>query len=169
MQRSPDSGTVDLTRTRIRLRAGLTFRPQLYGEDVYYHMEVPSRSEFFRIGYGIRLCVAADGRTSFSEALALTARAQGAAAFTQTQALALYQWLLDQDLAEFSDDADAPEHEAAPRPRQHWLQKLNPFWVRVPLGRPDTRAAESVFRMAAVTAGHAARRRADGRGRYSAV
>ncbi|MEO2015326.1 MAG: hypothetical protein ABGZ53_13230, partial [Fuerstiella sp.] len=43
-----------------------------------------------------------DGRTTFCEWLAITARTQGAAAFSQQQALSLYSWLLERGIVEFA-------------------------------------------------------------------
>ncbi|MEZ6129750.1 MAG: efflux RND transporter periplasmic adaptor subunit [Planctomycetaceae bacterium] len=135
----PDTSTVDLTRTRLTLRVDVTFRPQIYGTETWYHIELPSKSQFFRIGYHEYVFVSLlDGQTTFSEALALTARTLGASALSQEQALSLYEWLLETDIASFSDGVRDPASQHKLKHRTAGiLQKLNPFWIRIPLGRPD--------------------------------
>jgi len=140
MQSAPDSSTVDLTRTRIALRDDVTFRPQVYGQETWYHIELPAKSQFFRIGYHEYVFVSLlDGQTTFSEALALTARTLGASAFTQEQALSLYEWLLESEIASFCESAADSASDNKPKHRTAGiLQKLNPFWIRLPFGRPDS-------------------------------
>lgn len=136
---APDASTVDLTRTRLRLCEEVVLAPQLYGEETYYHIEVPSKSQFYRIGFAEYVFVSLlDGTTSFCEALALTARALGASAFAEPQAMSMYTWLLEHNIAFFADDDPAANTkvEAPPNAAQA-LQKLNPFWIRIPFGRPD--------------------------------
>ena len=79
-----------------------------------------------------------DGDSTFSEALALTARTQGATAFSQEQALSLYQWMLETNLATFTDGGPQSTEQSSPQKKAAgFLQKLNPFWIRIPFGRPD--------------------------------
>lgn len=139
MHSAPDQATVDLTRTIVRLRDDLVFSPQVYQEEIWYHLELPSGAQFYRIGYHEYVFLSLlDGRTSFSQALALTARSQGASAFSQEQALALYQWLLESEIATFENAASPDSLEkASKRSPSRILQALNPFWIRIPLGRPD--------------------------------
>lgn len=139
MHSVPDASTVDLARTKIRLRDDVTFCPQLHGDDLFYHMELPSKSQYFRIGYVEYVFLSLlDGRTTFSEALALTARTQGATAFSQEQALTLYQWMLETKLAVFADGSpQSADNASTEKKTAGFLQKLNPFWIRIPFGRPD--------------------------------
>lgn len=134
-----DTSTVDLTRTRIRMCDDVTFSPQVYGDEAFYHIELPSRSQFFRIGYIEYVFLSLlDGRTTFSEALAITARTQGATAFSQQQALSLYEWALTTELATFADAAARPKENApSKKGAAEIIQKVNPFWIRIPFGRPD--------------------------------
>jgi putative peptide zinc metalloprotease protein len=79
-----------------------------------------------------------DGDSTFSEALALTARTQGATAFSQEQALSLYQWMLETNLATFTDGGPQSTEQSSPQKKAAgFLQKLNPFWIRIPFGRAD--------------------------------
>ncbi len=139
MRNALDASTVDLARTKIRLRDDVTFCPQLHGNDVFYHIELPSKSQYFRIGYVEYVFLSLlDGQTTFSEALALTARTQGATAFSQEQALSLYQWMLESKLAVFADGGpQAPDGTSEQKKAAGFLQKMNPFWIRIPFGRPD--------------------------------
>lgn len=139
MRASLDRSTVDLTRTRIKLRADITFRPQTYDGKTWYHIEVAAKSQYYRIGFTEYVFVSLlDGNTTFCEALALTARAQGAEALPRQQALTLYTWLLENEIAVFSDK-DVPEWSAAKKPQglSGILPKVNPFWIRLPFGRPE--------------------------------
>lgn len=142
MHRAPDASTVDLTRTRIRIRDDVGFSPQVYGKETFYHIELSSSSQFYRVGYVEYVFLSLlDGKTTFSEALALTARTQGATAFSQEQALSLYEWALESELATFADEI-APAGGGSPKKTKtgaaKFLQKLNPFWIRIPFGRPDS-------------------------------
>jgi putative peptide zinc metalloprotease protein len=142
MQGLPDISTVELTRTRLKLRDDLLFIPQRYGAETFYHVEVSTTSEFYRIGYPEYVFVSLlNGRTSFAEALAVTSQKLGAGSLNQFQAMTVYSWLLDNGLASFSD-ADAAASGAASSVRlagssERWWKKLNPLWIKVPLGRPE--------------------------------
>ena len=142
MQGLPDISTVELTRTRIKLRDDLLFIPQRYGDETFYHIEVASTSDFYRIGYPEYVFVSLlNGRTSFAQALAVTSQKLGAGSLNQFQAMTVYSWLLDNGLASFSD-ADAAASGATSTVRSssssdRWWKKLNPLWLKVPLGQPE--------------------------------
>ncbi|MCA9066217.1 MAG: hypothetical protein KDA96_24285, partial [Planctomycetaceae bacterium] len=69
MQLTADLSTVEFTRTRVVLREGLKFIPQQYGDETFYHLEVPDGTSWFRIGYAEYVFVSLlDGRTSFAQA-----------------------------------------------------------------------------------------------------
>ena len=142
MQGLPDISTVELTRTRIKLRDDLLFIPQRYGDESFYHIEVATTSDFYRIGYPEYVFVSLlNGRTSFAQALAVTAQKLGSGSLNQFQAMAVYSWLLDNGLASFSD-ADSAASGATSTVRSsgtsdRWWKKLNPLWLKVPLGRPE--------------------------------
>ena len=142
MQGLPDISTVELTRTRLKLRDDLMFIPQRYGAETFYHVEVSTTSEYYRIGYPEYVFVSLlNGRTSFAQALAVTSQKLGAGSLTRFQAMTVYSWLLDNGLASFSD-ADATASGATSSVRlagssERWWKKLNPLWIKVPLGRPE--------------------------------
>ena len=152
MQGLPDISTVELTRTRLKLRDDLLFIPQRYGRETFYHIEVSTTSEYYRIGYPEYVFISLlNGRTSFAEALAVASQKQGAGSLNQFQAIAVYSWLLDNGLASFSD-TDATASGAASTVRQtgsaeRWWKKMNPLWLKIPLGRPEgfLRALQPAF------------------------
>ena len=141
MRPQTDTSTVDLARTRVALRPDLRFVPQRYSGNNWVHIEVASTSAFYRVGFTEYVFLSLlDGETTFAEALAITARTQGAQALTEDRAMVLYRWVLDENLGDFQDShvaegrsAVAPKQEDAARRASRW----NPFWIRVPLGRPD--------------------------------
>lgn len=141
MRGMPDISTVELSRTRLKLREDLLFVPQQYSGETFYHIEVKTTSEYFRIGYCEYVFVSLlDGNTSFAEALAIASQQLKEKAPTQTQAMAIYSWLLDNGLGAFAD-ADTSASGASTTVRKSgkpdaFLKKLNPLWLKIPLGSP---------------------------------
>lgn len=138
MQTAADAATVDLTRTRARLLDGVTFTPQVYGSEFYYHVQSPGQTAWYRIGATEYVFLSLmDGTCSFCEALAKTARTLGAEALPQESALSLYRWGIENRIVGLQE-ADTPERMSAEKKSQAaFWQKLNPLWIRVPFGRPD--------------------------------
>ncbi len=137
---APDASTVDLTRTKLTLRPDLKISAQVYDDETFYHIELPASSEYYRIGYTEYVFLSLlDGCTTFCEALAITARTQGAAAFSQQQALSLYSWLLERGIADFAGDSSGTgdSSKTKKKPDGNVVQKCNPFWIRIPFGSPD--------------------------------
>ena len=140
MGKQLDVSTRELTRARLKLREDLSFTPQQYGDKTYYHIELPGGSRFYRVGVAEYVFLSLlDGKTTIAQALTITARTLGPEAFTQHEATAICTWLLDAGLA-LCEDADRPagldvsQHAVtAKRPTQRW----NPFWIKLPLLRPD--------------------------------
>ncbi|MEZ6041445.1 MAG: biotin/lipoyl-binding protein [Planctomycetaceae bacterium] len=145
MQARPDISTVELTRTRVALRSDITFVPQQYGLETWYHIEVHGTSEYYRLGYAEYCFVSLlDGHTSFAQALAMSAQAMasqnmGDKALSQTQAQSVYSWLLDRGIARLVDEesATAGGPQQKKTDNQKLLSRLNPLWMRIPLGRPE--------------------------------
>ena len=139
MQATLDASTVDLTRTRARICASVTFTPQVYGDTTFYHVEQTEKSVFFRVGYAEYVFLSLlDGETSFCQALAITAQKLGADALPQAQALTLYTWALEQKITEFNErDCISDFSGTTTQSKAGTLAKLNPFWIRIPFGRPQ--------------------------------
>lgn len=143
MMGMPDISTVELSRTRLKLRDDLLFVPQNYNGETFYHLEVKTTSEYFRIGYAEYVFVSLlDGRTSFAEALAIASQQLKEKALGQTQAISIYSWLLENGLGAFADSdttsSGASTTVKTPNGHKPFWKKLNPLWQKIPLGRPDS-------------------------------
>lgn len=135
---SYDRLTDELQRSCIRLNDELVFSPQKYGPDDYFHIEIPSTSKFFRVGYEEYVFISLlDGKTSFAHALAVTAQHLGTNALSEEDAKKTITWLLENGLAAFASKKDLIELDGSERKKASLLQKVNPFWIKIPFGNPD--------------------------------
>ena len=135
---SYDRLTDELQRSCIRLNDELVFTPQKYGADDYFHIEIPSQSKFFRVGYNEYVFISLlDGRTTFAHALAVTAQQLGTDALSEDDARKTVTWLLENGLAAFADKRDSIETKGCENSKPTILQKANPFWIKIPFGNPD--------------------------------
>ncbi|MHB8974746.1 MAG: efflux RND transporter periplasmic adaptor subunit [Pirellulaceae bacterium] len=135
-----DLSSRDLTSCRLTLSDELVFAPQQHAGAIYYHIEAPSKGQFYRVGYPEYVFLSLlDGRTPFAQAVTLSARALGAQALSQPQALEVALWLLENGLARFADDPATPWQTAgASRCKiSGVLRGLNPFWMKIALFRSD--------------------------------
>ena len=127
----------ELKRCRVQLKDELIFVPQSFGDVTYYHIEIPSSSKFFKIGYAEYIFISLlDGDTSFAHALAISSQSLGAEALSEKQATQVLFWLLENGLAVTTDASVAPR--TGDEKKQGIWQKLNPFWMKIPLGKPDS-------------------------------
>ena len=133
-----DRLTNELKRTCIRLNDELIFSPQEYKNEVFYHIELPAVSKFFRIGYSEYVFISLfDGQTTFAHALAVTAQQLGNDALTEQQAIKTVHWLIESGLASDADGSamlDAKEQE---NDQAAIWKNLNPFWLKLPLSRSN--------------------------------
>lgn len=126
----------ELKRCRVQLKDELIFVPQSFGDVTYYHIEIPSTSKFFKIGYAEYIFVSLlDGETSFAHALAISSQSLGAEALSEQQATQVLFWLLENGLAVTTDTSVAPQ--TGDEAKQEIWQRINPFWMKLPLGKPD--------------------------------
>lgn len=135
-----DASTQELTRLRLKLADDVVFTPHQYGHETYYHVELPSRSKFLRIGLAEYTFISLlDGNTSVAEALSLTARSLGPDALSEQDAAAICGWLVETGLAQPQHTSQAARlHATDDRQRRRALAgRLNPFWLKLPLARPD--------------------------------
>jgi putative peptide zinc metalloprotease protein len=130
-----DDSTRDLLRSRLKLREDVRFWPERYGERIWYHIEHCEDGRFFRVGQAEYTFISLlDGETSLGEAISLTARTLGPDALTEQQATSIALWLLDSNLANPADAQARPNDREASR---RFTEKLNPFWIKLPIGNPD--------------------------------
>ena len=126
----------ELKRCHVQLKDELIFVPQTFGDATYYHIEIPSTSKFFKIGYAEYVFMSLlDGETSFAHALAISSQTLGAEAVSERQATQTLFWLLENGLAA-ATDASVGLHSNGEAKQPLW-QKMNPFWMKIPLGKPD--------------------------------
>ncbi|MBM4094503.1 MAG: hypothetical protein FJ276_34630, partial [Planctomycetes bacterium] len=93
---SADPSTRDLATSRLKLSDELVFAPQQHAGATFYHIELPSKGRFYRVGYPEYVFLSLlDGRTNLAQAVTLSARAMGAAALSQSQAQETALWLLE--------------------------------------------------------------------------
>lgn len=128
-----DESTRDLLHSRLRLRGSVRVWPQRSGGQVWYHIEQTETGRFFRIGQAEYTFISLlDGETSLGEAVSLTARALGPDALTESQATTIALWLLDSELARAGNATSDESVQVS-----GVAEKLNPFWLKLPLGNPD--------------------------------
>ena len=126
----------ELKRCQVQLKDELIFVPQMYGDTTWYHIEIPSSSKFFKIGYAEYVFISLlDGETSFAHALATASQTLGADALSEHQATQTLFWLLENGLAVTTDAMVAPQTDLAAS--QPFWQRINPFWMKLPFGKPD--------------------------------
>lgn len=139
--------TVNLSRTRLRLRDDLVFISRTHWGKIYYLVEAVDKSHFYRIGYPEYVFISLlDGECSFAEALALAAQRLGSASLATSQATTIYLWLLENKLGTLVDRdgyTDPSVSVGSRNIRKHPGQHLgrpripNPFWIKIPFGNPD--------------------------------
>lgn len=140
MSSVPDRSTNEISVARLRLTDDLIFAPQAYGQTTYYHVEVPSQGQFYRVGYAEYVFLSLlDGNRTVAQALTLTARSLGARALSHTEGIQVAHWLIDNGLAQFVDNDSLECY--SPRSQSNGLGPLwrhvNPFWMKLSFGSPD--------------------------------
>ena len=135
-----DLSTRELTSSCVALLDELIFIPQCHAGKTFYHIEVPSRSQFFRIGYAEYVFLSLlDGKTTFAQAVTLAIRALGTNALPEPQARQVYTWAIENRLTRFIDQ-EGENLAANTTPPLRWpqlLARLNPLFIKLPLFKPD--------------------------------
>lgn len=135
-----DATTKEIRNCRLRLVDELVLNPQKHGTEFYVHLELPSRSVFFRVGYSEYVFISLlDGETTLAEALAIMSQKLGPDAISEQEALELLKWLLKNELAVSTDGSSiaARAQSQSSLKTSKFRQRLNPFWTKLPLGTPD--------------------------------
>ena len=134
-----DSTVRELRATKPRLRRGLRFTFQEYTGGRYALIEDALHSKFHRVGLPEYLFLTyLDGRRTLSEAFARASLAAGPEAITESEALSLTQWLVDNHLVDF--DATSNEIAAEHQDKQHQkraMELVNFMFLKMPVGSPD--------------------------------
>lgn len=135
-----DRSTREITCSRIKLAEELIFAPQVHDQDIYYHVEAPSRGAFYRIGYSEYVFVSLlDGSLTIAQALTITARRLGSAALTQDEGVRVAQWLVENGLADYAEQDAAHRYPATETEweRTNAWRRFNPFWIKLSCGSPE--------------------------------
>ena len=130
----------DLGQCRLAVRSDLVWTPQSAGGHSYYLIEDLLNSRFYRVGTSEYAFISLlDGRTSITEALGLTAKANPNAALSEHEAATICNWLLENGLVQTSGSSspDAPSSSATEKGQTHAWSRWNPLGFRVPLLYPD--------------------------------
>ena len=140
-----DDGTIDLATSKARLNDNLHWTPIVQHGRTYYHVDATGRGRYYRIGHAEYVLLSLlDGRTTFAQALTLSARALGRDALSLQESQQTYLWALQNGLARLVDlPGDACNGRSIDRiadpgaARASRWSRLNPFWIKLPLCRPD--------------------------------
>lgn len=134
-----DLATQELISARPRLVDELVVSPQEHRGRRSFHLELPSKSRFYRVGEAEYIFLSLlDGETTVGAAICETARVCGAESLTEREGLAVCRWLIERgmirtDTVLSGDRVDLDEHSRVRR----LLTGLNPLWIRKSLGNPD--------------------------------
>lgn len=140
-----DRLTEELQRSCLRLNDELIFRPQKYGQETFFHIEIPSTGRFFRVGFTEYAFLSQfNGNTTFAAALAVVAQSQSADALSEQRAREIVSWLLENGLAGFVGEESGIDAKKVQENKTSMLGKLNPFWLKFPFGDPDRLFASSL-------------------------
>jgi putative peptide zinc metalloprotease protein len=140
MDRSGDYRILELSRSRLQMRADLVFTPQPGEDGNAYLIEDRLNGRYYRIGYREYVFISLfDGQTTIAGAMTQAARILPDNALSEQEAAIVGEWLLANDLAHTSASSQAvrmAESAENLQAARAW-QKLNPLMIRIPLGSPD--------------------------------
>lgn len=132
--------TVELANTKLLLRPELTFHLQEYKGKPCYLIEDELNSRYFRTGLAeYNFISLLDGSTTVAQAVAQTASQLGNLAITESDAITICKWLLDNNLAStgVSRTSERLIESFEESHRKRTLQKLNPVTPKFPMFNPD--------------------------------
>ncbi|MDF1812006.1 MAG: hypothetical protein P1V20_07320 [Verrucomicrobiales bacterium] len=129
-----------VARPRMRRDVEVTFHKRRSGP--VYVVEDLMHRRYFQVGLPeYQFIQSLNGKRTVGEAIAISARALGANAISEQDALKLVRWLVDNDLLD-SESAgqaqrryDLADKDAAKKPKQPWFQKV--VFLKIPMGNPD--------------------------------
>ncbi len=134
-----DYSTRDLSSARPRLIDELVIIPQHYGHRTLYHLEIPSKSKFYRVGESEYTFISLlDGSTTIAGAVSETARVLGQDALTEREGFTVVRWLIERGMVDMGFGATG---EPVDLDGSAQLKKLaagmNPLFIKKKLGNPD--------------------------------
>ncbi len=129
-----------VARPRVRRDVEVSFHQRRSGP--VYVVEDLMHRRYFQVGLPeYQFIQSLNGKRTVGEAIAISARALGANAISEPDALKLVRWLVDNDLLDSSNAGQAQrrytlaDESAAKRPNQPWFQKI--VFLKLPMGNPD--------------------------------
>jgi len=129
----------DFAQTLLTLRSDLVFELRTDGDQPGYVIEDPVYSKFYRVGVPEHTFMGLlDGKTTVQEALGITAQLEPEAAFTEEQAVAICEWLMDNLLARTAESRATPRLlDGKQATEDNGAGGWNPWFLQVPLCHPD--------------------------------
>ncbi len=126
--------TRELDRTRLKLRDDVIVRPVPTVDGVSYQLEDPVAVRFYRVGRAEYVLISLlDGRTSLAEAVTIASRTLGHEAFSESEATSICLWLVETRLATPTEGSI----ESTTTKLASLSSLFNPFWMKLPLLRPE--------------------------------
>lgn len=140
MTEQGDSGIREIGNTVVTLRTDLIFSPRQDGTDMYYVVQDPLTSKFFRFGvteYAFASLL--DGSVPIHRVLSLLSTTLPNHRLTLQDAAQICHWLLQSNLAHTPDSVSGNRLSASGSKsnKQRSLQRLNPLVFKLPLGNPN--------------------------------
>lgn len=134
-----DFSARDLSTATPRLTDELVIIPEHYGDRTVFHLEVPSKSRFYRVGEAEYTFLSLlDGRTTIAAAVAETARVLGRDSFTEQEGVAVCKWLTERSMIDLqtSGSEDLMNLDGTNELRK-LAAGMNPLWIKKSFGNPD--------------------------------
>ncbi len=126
--------THELDRTQLKLRDDVIVRPVPSADGVTYQLEDPVAVRFYRVGRAEYVLISLlDGLTSLAEAVTISSRTLGPEAFSEQEATSICLWLIETGLARPTQGS----FEVTAQKPTVLTSMFNPFWMKVPLLRPE--------------------------------
>ncbi|MFK7819551.1 MAG: efflux RND transporter periplasmic adaptor subunit [Planctomycetaceae bacterium] len=134
-----DYSTRDLSSARPRLVDELVVIPQHYGHRTLFHLEVPSKSRFYRVGEAEYTFLSLlDGNTTIAGAISESASVLGKDALSEQQGFAVCRWLIERGMVDMGMGANSDPIDLDGSLQLRKLASgLNPLFIKKKLGNPD--------------------------------
>lgn len=134
-----DFTTRDLSSVRPRLIDDLVIIPQHYGDRTLFHIEVKSKSKFYRVGEAEYTFISLlDGRTTIAGAVTEAARVLGPDALSEQEGFSVCRWLIERGMIDMGEDnmSEPIDLDGSAQLRK-LTTLLNPLFIKKKLGNPD--------------------------------